>query len=156
MTPTGDPIPIEIADVEVREHEPGKGVCDFCSSPHIRWRYPCQTWTREELSPKGLIDHGYLGDWSACQPCHDLIERDDRDALAQRAIESEAMALQIPAATRLDESQMQRLHGRVRQLQDEFFAHRQGPPRPASQSSVDFRARIRFADSNRHLSDGGA
>ncbi len=60
-------------------------ICDFCSSPDVKWRYPAKTFLAYVTD---LVAGESLGDWAACTKCHDLIERDDRAGLAAWSIES--------------------------------------------------------------------
>ena len=61
---------------------PGKAVCDFCRSPLVEWSYPCQDFTVQVLVEGGrTMQHGSLGEWAACQLCHDLIQNNHIDEL---------------------------------------------------------------------------
>ena len=60
-------------------------ICDFCSSPDVKWRYPAKTFLAYVTDS---VAGESLGDWAACTKCHDLIERDDRAGLAAWSIES--------------------------------------------------------------------
>jgi len=47
---------------------PGTPICDFCSSPDVRWRYHSSDFEM------GLM---LLGDWAACDVCHNYIQNND-------------------------------------------------------------------------------
>lgn len=53
--------------------------CDFCSSQEPAWRYPAATF----LDAVGSVSQE---DWLACDECQELIEAEQRDALARRAM----------------------------------------------------------------------
>jgi hypothetical protein len=55
--------------------------CDFCDKPAPSWCFPAQSF---DASP-GVV--GSLGEWSACETCHDLIEGGNWSALANRCVE---------------------------------------------------------------------
>lgn len=55
--------------------------CDFCYSTRVTWSYPCESF---EFNP--LLNS--IGNWAACDICHDLIECGDDIALMNRAIET--------------------------------------------------------------------
>jgi hypothetical protein len=55
--------------------------CDFCDDPGPCWYYPAQSFD----APSGAM--GSLGEWSACETCHDLIEAGNSTALAKRCAE---------------------------------------------------------------------
>lgn len=54
-------------------------LCDFCSGQPVLWSYPC----RDFQFPEGI---GSAGAWAACAECARLIDADQREALAQRAV----------------------------------------------------------------------
>lgn len=60
-------------------------ICDFCSNPQVGWRYPAQSFLAYIV---GGIAGQSVGDWAACEACHDLIEQDDRSGLAAQSIDS--------------------------------------------------------------------
>src|SRR5688500_8897502 len=67
-------------------------VCDFCrASP--TYEYPCDDFVTEVLGVRkdgSLVKadppQGSAGAWAACQSCHDFIEADDWDSLAERTL----------------------------------------------------------------------
>lgn len=54
--------------------------CDFCGSPRIAWVYSADQIVFAEIGA------ATSDAWAACDPCHRLIEADDRGALAERCI----------------------------------------------------------------------
>jgi hypothetical protein len=58
-----------------------QNVCDFCAMPSVSWQYPARSF---DAMP-GVF--GSLGEWGACETCHDLIERQNWTALAKRSAE---------------------------------------------------------------------
>ena len=67
--------------------EPGKEICDFCSSRDIEWQYPADDGLIEDTWPPNLIRES-IGDWAACEVCSELIETNKRFALMERSVET--------------------------------------------------------------------
>jgi len=66
-------------------------ICDFCSTPEVNWRYPCDNFTIFLILQKGngqtnRVSWSSTGDWKACADCSHLIEAGDWDGLAQRCV----------------------------------------------------------------------
>ena len=61
-------------------------ICDLCSSPNVKWKYPCPTFT-SGISTPDLASTSF-GEWAACDECHALIERNDRVGLAVRSADA--------------------------------------------------------------------
>lgn len=70
-------------------------LCDFCSSNEVTWLYPTEGVL---LRPEGIVMHpdgsttsekgrliGSDPGWGACDPCAELVESGDADALARRS-----------------------------------------------------------------------
>ena len=85
-------------------------ICDFCSSIPVRWRYPAATFAVSVVV--------FADDWAACDTCHELLERDDRDALLQRSA-----ALAPAPLTELPEGLRQAM---IAPIHREFFKYRHG------------------------------
>ena len=81
-------------------------VCDFCSATPVEWSYPATTFLSDQFS-----EWGSAGSWAACQPCHDLIEADDYDALGSRSIEKYEIPLECRWEVR---KSLLRLHSQFR------------------------------------------
>lgn len=96
----------------------GPAICDFCSSPEVVLAYPCRNFSSEIHVPNapGWSSDGW---WAACANCAKLIEAGDRDGLARRAADT------APKPPGMDLKILIRL---IRELHDNFWAHRQGPP----------------------------
>jgi len=58
-------------------------ICDFCSAPHVAWRYPAKTFVAYVV--EGFVGQS-VGDWAACNICHALIEAGDNSALSERSL----------------------------------------------------------------------
>jgi hypothetical protein len=95
------------------------GVCDLCSAPNPVWRYPARDF---EVGPDPYepLMHSSLGEWDACEACHRLIQRADRDGLAKRAAKRFVRTNDISFAVAL---------AATRRSHDMFWAHREGAPR---------------------------
>lgn len=116
------------ADHAILRTKPGEEVCDFCSDPDVKWRYPCYSHVGlvTDLPGLQLLDQS-VGDWAACDTCHDLIERSDRDALAKRTIDGMLeMMRALPAFTAIRSE----VETQVRTIQDRFWSNRDGAPVP--------------------------
>ena len=88
------------------------GVCDFCSTPGPRWKYPAHSYVDERAG------YASIGEWGACQRCHDLIEKgDDRSKreLVRLALE------------RFPEPVRRQMRAGLAEFQAKFFANRTGP-----------------------------
>ncbi len=57
-------------------------ICDFCSSTPVTWSYPAKT--HESFAMEGLRGES-VGDWAACDICHEYIESDNWQALLDRS-----------------------------------------------------------------------
>lgn len=91
-------------------------ICDFCSSPDVRWRYPARDFVISALEGAGSE-----GGWAACPACHALIERGLRDKLTERSARRFARKHGIPVKA---------VKPQLRKLHDQFWANREGPPIP--------------------------
>lgn len=63
-------------------------MCDFCSVTAPAWLYPAGD-VVSVLSVGGVPDtvHDVSGPWMACEECHMLVQKGDREALAKRGVE---------------------------------------------------------------------
>lgn len=116
---------------------PEGAICDLCSSPDVHWSYPCRDHAqktehftalglREDGSPaveKMAIDGFSRGGWAACNPCHALIERGDRDRLARRSAKRMLKKQNLVGVMSLSDA-----IAHIRRIQDQFWSHREGPP----------------------------
>lgn len=77
--------------------------CDFCSAPFPAWVHP---------SADFIMAEGWAsadGAWAACDTCHELIEAEDRRALAERAFRTVPGG--VPRAARNEvRTKIQRMH----------------------------------------------
>lgn len=114
--------PNRVPDREFKA-KPGEEQCDFCNSREPVYGYPCRGHTT------GVVPIGLDGgpgtttvqspdDWAACQHCHDLIARGDRDALAKRSVDTMPV-FNLPEFVK---------QIAVRQAHDNFWAAREGAP----------------------------
>ena len=58
-------------------------LCDFCSAPDAGWRHPARSFIGY-VAP-GVVGES-VGDWAACQECHQLIISGNRAALTERSV----------------------------------------------------------------------
>lgn len=113
--------------------------CDFCSQQPVIWRYPANPFSLDEIGidPQpgsgvdarakvggsfGELENFTTGDWTACGPCHDTIERKDWRALAMRAAKHGDYG----------DLQPRYLLPFLEELHQAFVKHRTGPPNPIS------------------------
>jgi hypothetical protein len=93
-------------------------LCDFCSDPDAAWRHPAQSFIGY-VAP-GVVGES-VGDWAACQQCHQLIVSDDRMRLTERSVLTFiAMHPELEAVKTELATQMGILHAH-------FFENRTGP-----------------------------
>lgn len=96
--------------------------CDFCSEPNPAWKYPAMSFVDFEMC--GIASES-VGDWAACDACHELIESGDMDGLANRSI-----ALMVCSAPpELTEAAPQ-LRAMLIELHRKFSDARVGPVEP--------------------------
>ena len=93
------------------------GTCDFCSQPHPTWIYPCKSFNLPNPTCQGA-GYGSVGDWGACDTCHNLIQKGLWPQITQRAIKHQPKQLQ-PTAKRW-----------VTQLHRAFRNNQTGQPHP--------------------------
>lgn len=115
---------------------PEGAICDFCSSPDVRWTFPCREHTSKPEHVEALIQRRdaslsvkrmditatSFGGWAACSACHALIQRGDRERLARRS--AKRMIRDHPDIPML----LGNVTVHVRRRQDAFWANREGPP----------------------------
>ena len=92
-------------------------ICDFCSDPHVAWRYPAHSFVAYAVA--GIVGQS-IGDWAACNVCHELIEVGDRAALVERSL---SRLLEKHPDVRADEAE---LRSELASLHGMFFAHQTG------------------------------
>jgi hypothetical protein len=97
--------------------------CDFCSRPGVAVSYDAVDFDTGNKERDGA-SHVSRGGWAACQECADLIEADDREALADRSMESYGELRSNTPEHRA------RVRQALRDVHDEFYRHRRGPGRP--------------------------
>ena len=56
-------------------------ICDFCSSPDVRWRYPARSFVIPKYAWESVTD------WAACGECKRLIEAGNHDGLITRSVD---------------------------------------------------------------------
>lgn len=96
-------------------------VCDFCCHRGlpVAYAYPARDFGVP--LPGVAMSANSRGWWAACQPCHRLITKGDRERLAQRS----AKVYRRQEDTDLS---LTHLATAVRELHDMFWQHRDGPP----------------------------
>lgn len=103
---------------------PAEQECDFCSAQPVKWRYPARDFTSPTPLPN--LRHGSRGDWAACEKCHEIIQRGDRDALALRSAKRYARTYGLPL------NQAPRMARELRAMHDRFWSNREGAPQPVT------------------------
>lgn len=65
-------------------------ICDFCSCPNVRWRFPCSstiaTVAMADGDPAPIAVAESSDDWSACDPCAVVVVQRDPVRLAMSVI----------------------------------------------------------------------
>jgi len=101
----------------------GEEICDFCSSPEIKWRYPTKSF--EYPSGPGFEKTGSHGDWAACDICHDFIESGDWDGLADWSLQT-MLGRKALGFAALTKDEIQLIRGMLVELHKRFREHRMG------------------------------
>lgn len=102
---------------------PDQPVCDFCSAPEVKWRYPAiDTTPIATVTDDAILFIDSKGDWAACDICHELIQAHDRRGLAERSIET--LIRQHPELEH-ETASIERLTDLIH---DGFWSARLGPP----------------------------
>ena len=108
-------------------------ICDFCSSPDVRWAFPARDFSTviagvsaKEVRTASLNS---AGGWAACPACHALILRGDRDRLARRS--AKRLIRQHP------EMSMRMVLAACRRIHDDFWSQREGAPIPTTPDQGD-------------------
>lgn len=105
-----------------------KRLCDFCSDPQIKWKYPANDFMVIAVGERSELPWASEGDWAACATCHALIEAGEADALLDRSINTMQLPLP-PAALEMTRDMMRALHMG-------FVASRTGPAEPTGPAHV--------------------
>jgi hypothetical protein len=104
-------------------------VCDFCCAPEAGWRYPARTFDSRDLAlvdialkrpfaqNGGSMTPRSVGDWCACDACHEDIQRNRWDAIADRNLRGKPRFIR------------RELRPEIRRLHRQFQANRTGDPR---------------------------
>lgn len=95
-------------------------VCDFCSATPVEWDYPARDLSHDDTYQGRRVTLNSSGEWAACEECHRLIERGDRDGLARRSRDRYAEQHGAGVLSL----------GMARRIHDAFWSNRQGPPTP--------------------------
>lgn len=103
-------------------------ICDFCSAPTPARRYPCRDFDTGTPAVRAPVPatNASEGAWLACAPCSALIDAANREGLAQRCVQRHLD--HDPDFKRMSASQVRPvLLAGIRELQDDFWRHREGP-----------------------------
>jgi hypothetical protein len=77
--------------------------CDFCTTTYPTWSYPAKDFSLGGEHNTGEVEELAIsiGGWAACDGCHELIEANDYDGLAQRSytLYVEKHGLVVPVLT---------------------------------------------------------
>jgi hypothetical protein len=130
-------MPEPIITVTVGPEDRGGPLCDFCGQPGPVWLYPAHEFSivvgvRSERGVEEEIEQSFDGQWTACAPCADLIERGDR--AARVALTAYAVSLQTFEGN--DAAHIEQMIGMLAEIHRQFLLHRNGPRRPYSATSA--------------------
>lgn len=110
-------------------------MCDFCSSPDVRWAFPSRDFSLEvPVKPRLSLDWGSHGSWAACPACHAIIVRSDRERLAVRAAKR---SIRRAAREGDPAPPLSTLLSVIRRLHDKFWSNRNGDPLPCGPGDPD-------------------
>ena len=96
-------------------------ICDFCSDPHVVWRYPAESFVAYAVA--GIVGES-VGDWAACRICHELIESGDHIGLLERTL---GALFDKHPDMQCSESEVR---AQIAALHQMFFAHQLGAALP--------------------------
>lgn len=118
-----------MAEIERQRYQhAGPPICDFCSAPPL-WLFPAEHFDMGTNVFDPAIVHRSESDWAACQECHDLIQAEDRQGLAERTLTTIVRKAEV--ATRVERRRIERTaRPATLDLHDRFRANRTGPPIP--------------------------
>lgn len=95
--------------------------CDFCSNRFPSWVHPSKDFALPEI---GWVSSD--GAWAACEACHELIENEEREKLASRAVRMYFYWNPLPA---WQVRQIRRdLERKISMMHEGFWANRNGEP----------------------------
>lgn len=100
------------------------GFCDFCLAPNPPWTYPCGSYhvaigTKNITGGTATESYGSVGDWGACDACHDDIEADCWGNVLERNLRSDPERMVEPLRTLLSI--------KIREMWRDFERSRTGP-----------------------------
>ena len=98
-----------------------EALCDFCSEPHIAWRYPAHNFLAYVVA--GIAGES-VGDWAACMACHALIQAGKETELAERSLQT--LIAKHPDMKDAEDA----IRGEIAGFHAMFFAHRLGAALP--------------------------
>lgn len=98
-------------------------LCDFCSQPFAVWSYPSDDFQQIIEDGNVKVLHKYIGDWSSCSVCKNLIDDSLMDDLAARSIKERSSEMNYS----FDDPSYKTLFERVKLIHEEFMVMRKGP-----------------------------
>jgi len=93
-------------------------LCDFCSAPDAGWRHPARSFIGY-VAP-GVVGES-VGDWAACQECHNLIVSGNRAGLTERSVST---FIAMHPELGVDQAELAK---KMRILHASFVENRTGP-----------------------------
>jgi hypothetical protein len=108
-------------DVELQNAD-GAMICDFCSSPDVKWSYDV-----EDFNLSVDREWGSRGNWAACQTCYDLIENGTPQQLAMHSLKTFFISRpEVP-----DQPEIRsKVYEHVRTVHGEFWKMKRGKATP--------------------------
>lgn len=94
-------------------------ICDFCSSPVVRWTFHVLPIPIVVDTPVGVLNCSN-DDWAACLPCKLLIDAGNREDLLERTLHTYPTEIRFEAEVR----------DSVRKFHGQFFDLLDGPGEP--------------------------
>lgn len=118
-------------DFRINLPTPPVPICDFCSGTPVRYSYPSRPHTSGtilamggKLPPLSLTFQDGDGAWAACDRCHSLIQRADRDALVKYSVQQ---MRRRGSGSVIPKAELTRV---IRGIHDNFWKNREGAPAP--------------------------
>lgn len=95
--------------------------CDFCSTLYPSWVHPSADFLLPPEQGTGLPAWGSADQaWAACETCHEIIEREDREGLANRSLRM------VPGG--VPRQARRAMLGQIKKMHAGFWKGRNGKP----------------------------
>jgi len=98
-------------------------ICDFCSSQAVAWSYDVDDF---QIIDRPEVHEGWgsVGNWAACDECHELVEAGDQRELAMHSLKTFFTSHpEVPDRPEVRAS----VYEHIRKVHGEFWQKKKGP-----------------------------